>query len=186
MYPILNLKLQSEMFEQYSYKLKFKFLIAFFIILSIAAYRRSFSNLILLYKENRALNEKKALMNNQTPNIKALGNQVAGLDKLIGREGVEKEKTQQKIIDFIVKNGSGISINDLQPIHNYIYDDYQIYTYQIDLTGGYNQLLDLTYKFEKQFEYSKIISLTFYTDKKNQKKETLHLKLIFQNYESNK
>ncbi len=174
------------MFNQYSYKLKFKFLIVFFIMLSIAAYRRSFSNLILLYKENRVLNEKKAVMNNQTSNIKALNSQVAGLDKLIGKEGVEKEKTQQKIIDFIVKNSSGISINDLQPIHNFVYDDYQVYTYQIDLTGNYNQLLDLTYKFEKQFDYSKIISLAFYTDKKNSKKETLHLKLIFQNYENNK
>lgn len=174
------------MFKQYSYKLKFKFLIVFFIILSITAYKRSFSNLILLYKENRTLKEKKALMNNQTPNIKALTNEVAGLDKLIGKEGVEKEKIQQEIIDFLVKNGSGISINDLQPIHNFIYDDYQVYTYQIDLTGGYNQLLDITYKFEKQFDYSKIISLAFYTDKKNSKKETLHLKLIFQNYESNK
>jgi len=145
------------MFNQYSYKLKFKFLIVFFIILSIAAYRRSFSNLILLYKENRVLNEKKAIMNNQTSNIKALNSQVAGLDKLIGKEGVEKEKTQQKIIDFIVKNSSGISINDLQPIHNFVYDGYQVYTYQIDLTGNFNQLLDLTYKFEKQFDYSKII-----------------------------
>ncbi|WP_162128573.1 hypothetical protein [Flavobacterium phycosphaerae] len=125
-------------------------------------------------------------MNNQTSNIRVLSNQVAGLDKLIGKEGVEKEKIQQEIIDFLVKNGSEISINNLQPIHNFVYDDYQVYTYEIDLTGSYNQLLDLTYKFEKQFDYSKIISLAFYTDKKNTKKEMLHLKLIFQNYESNK
>lgn len=174
------------MFNQYSYKFKFKFLLVFFIILSIAAYRRSFSNLILLYKENIVQREKKALMNNQTPNIKALSTQVARLDKLIGKEGIEKEKIQQEIIDFSVKNSSEISINDLQPIHNFVYDDYQVYTYQVDLTGGYNELLDLTYKFEKQFDFSKIISLTFYTDKKNSKKEILHLKLIFQNYENNK
>jgi hypothetical protein len=174
------------MFNQYSYKFKFKFLIVFFIILSIAAYRRSFSNLILLYRENIDLREKNALMNNQTPNIKALNNQVTRLDKLIGKEGIEKEKIQQEIIDFLVKNSSGLSINDLQPIHNFVYDDYQVYTYQMDLIGGYNELLDISYKFEKHFDYSKIISLTFYTDKKNPKKETLHLKLIFQNYESTK
>ncbi|WP_162126042.1 hypothetical protein [Flavobacterium phycosphaerae] len=110
-------------------------------------------------------------MNNQTSNIRVLSNQVAGLDKLIGKEGVEKEKIQQEIIDFLVKNGSEISINNLQPIHNFVYDDYQVYTYEIDLTGSYNQLLDLTYKFEKQFDYSKIISLAFYTDKKTLKKK---------------
>ncbi|MCF6133370.1 hypothetical protein [Flavobacterium wongokense] len=174
------------MFNQYSYKLKFKFLIVFFIILSVAAYKRSFSNLILLYKENSTLREKKGVMKNQAPNVNALTVQVAGLDKLIGKEGVEKEKIQQEIIAFLVKNSSGVSINDLQPIHNFTYDDYQVYTYQIDLTGSYNELLDITYKFERQFEYSKIISLAFYTDKKNSKTEILHLKLIFQNYESNK
>ena len=142
--------------------------------------------MILLYKENNILKERKDLINSQTPNIKNLSDQVAGLDKLIGKEGLEKEKIQQEIIDFLIKNSTGISISDLQPIHNFVYDDYQVYTYQVDLTGNYNQLLDLTYKFEKQFDYSKIINLAFYTDKKNAKIETLHLKLIFQHYESNK
>lgn len=174
------------MFNQYTYKTKFKFLMVFFVILSITAYKRSFNNLLLLYRENSTLREKKALMNNQTPNIKALQQEVASLDNMIGKPGVEKEKTQQKLIDFMVKNSSEVAISDLQTIHDFIYDDYQVYTYQIDLIGSYNQLVNLTYKFEKQFNYSKIISLTFYTEKKDTKKETLHLKLIFQNYESTK
>src|SRR6218665_53494 len=172
------------MFNQYSYKAKFKFLIVFFIILSVAAYRRSFSQAIALVQENYKLKEKKEVMKSQVPNIEAMEKEVAGLDRMIGREGTEKEKIQQEIIGFLLKNSVGVAINDLQPIHDFNSDGYQVFTYQVDLTGSYNQLLGLAYKFEKQFDYSKIVSLAFYTDKKNSKKETLHLKLIFQNYES--
>lgn len=174
------------MFNQYSYKVKFQFLLVFFMMLSIAAYKRSFSNLIALYAENRSLKDKKELINSQRPNIANLNKEVENLDKLIGKEGVEKEKIQQEIINFLVKNGSAVSIFDLQPIHDFVQDDYQIDTFQLDLIGNYNQLLSLAYSFEKQFEYSKIISMKFYTDKRNNKTMTLHLKLIFQNYENNK
>lgn len=174
------------MFNQYTYKTKFKFLIIFFIMLSIAAYKRSFGNLLSLYSENRTLKEKKELISNQKPDIVALNNQIQNLDKLIGKEGIEKEKVQQEIINFLVKKSPEISIYDLQPIHDFIQDDYHVFTFQLDLIGNYNQLIQLAYDFEKQFEYSKIISLRFYTDKKNNKTEVLHLKLIFQNYENNK
>lgn len=174
------------MFNQYSYRFKFKFLIFFFVILSIAAYRRSFGNLITLFNEHRELNAKKEKISSQKPNVNTLKNQIASLDKLIGKEGVEKEKIQQEIIDFLVTNGSEISIYDLQPIHELIQEDYKIYTFQLDLIGNYNRLLSLTNNFEKQFEFSKIVSLKFYKDKKNNKADVLHLKLIFQNYENNK
>jgi hypothetical protein len=176
------------MFNQYSYKTKFKFLIVFFIILSIAAYKRSFSNLLSLYSENRDLKAKNELIKTQRPDSDILKKQLLNLDKLIGKEGIEKEKIQQEIVNFLVKYSPEVLIYDLKPIHSFNEEgiDYQIYTFQLDLTGSYNQLAQLAYAFEKEFEYSKIISLKFYIDKKNNKTEVLHLKLIFQNYESKK
>lgn len=174
------------MFNQYTYKTKVKFLGILFIMLSIAAYRRSFSNLIDLYKENTMLADKKISMNSQSGTLFELQSEVKDLDRLIGKTGVEKENIQQEIIDFTIKNGRGVAINNIQTIHESIQNNYLIYTYQIDLTGNYNNLLQLTYEFEKRFDYSKIVSTTFYTESKNNKKETLHLNLIFQNYENNK
>ncbi len=174
------------MFNQYSYKKKFTFLIVFIIMLGIAGYKRSFGNLISLYRQNNSLQQKKELIGQQSPNIDLLNKQISDLDRLIGKEGLEKEKIQQEIISFLVNNSSGISIYDLQPIHDYYDTDYNIFTYQLDLTGNYNNLLEAAYNFEKKFEYSKIISVRFYNDKKDNKTNVLHLKLIFQNYENKK
>lgn len=174
------------MFEQYPYKLKFKILIVLFVMLSIAAYRRSFSALIDVIKENRQLTEKVELMGKKTKNISQLKSEIAGLDKMIGKEGISKEKVQQGIVNFLLENSTNVSINNMQSIHEYSDANYRIFTYQIDLIGSFNQLIKTAYTFEREFEYSKIVSTSFYTDKRNNKTEVLHLKIIFQNYENNK
>jgi Tfp pilus assembly protein PilO len=174
------------MFEQYSYKIKFKFLLIFFVILSIAAYRRSFSSLIDVVKENKLLTSKIETMGKKTQNIAQLKSEIARLDKMIGKEGIGKEKVQQGIVSFLLENSSGVSISDMQSIHEVEDTNYKVYTYQIDLVGNFNQLVQLVYVFEKNFDYSKMVSIKFYMDKKNNKNEVLHLKILFQNYENNK
>lgn len=174
------------MFDKYPFKLKFKLLLVVFVMLSIAAYRRSFSGLIEVVRENNSLTEKVGQMGNKTKNADKLRREIATLDKLIGKEGISKDKVQQGIIAFVSEKSNGISINDLQAIHEYADENYKIYTYQLDLIGNFNQLIQLAYNFEKTFDYSKIVSLDFYTEKKSNQNEVLHLKIIFQNYENNK
>lgn len=174
------------MFNQYSYKVKFRFLLIFSVVLAITAYKRSYGNLFALFSENRELKERNIDVNKQKPNVRLLNQQIVALDKLIGKGDVEKDKIQREIVDFLVKNGSAVSIFDLQPVHEFQMEDYNIYTFQLDLTGSYNQLLTLMYHFEKQFDYSKIVSAKFYKEKRNNKIDILHLKLIFQNYENKK
>lgn len=171
------------MFKQYSYKQKFYFLLLFFVMLSVAAYRRSFSNLFLLIGEHRTLVQKKDLIASQTPNTQRLQRDIADLESLIGKGETEKEKIQQEIVNFLVNNSNGVTIFELQPIHQYQQEDYLVHSFQLDITGSYNNLIQLANNYEKHFEFSKIVSMRFYTDTKNNQKETLHLRLIFQNYE---
>jgi len=173
------------MFENYSYKQKFYALIVIFFMLSITAYKRSFHTLFEVVSEYRTLSKKADDINKKAKNTGTLKNDVEYLDKIIGKEGVTKEMVQQGIISFATTN-SGVSINDLKPIHDYQETDYHIITNQLDVTGNANQLLELAYNFEKKFNYSRIVSQNFYTTKKNNKSEVLHLKMIFQNYENNK
>ena len=95
------------MFENYSYKIKLKALIAIFIMLSIAAYRRSLSTLIDTIKEHQKLKNKVELMSKNTKNVDQLNAEITNLDKMIGKEGVTKEEIQQGIVDFIIKNNNG-------------------------------------------------------------------------------
>lgn len=172
------------MFEQLSYKLKFKLLIAVSVMLSIAAYRRSFSSLIDVINENRSLKSKLELMNRNSKSIDQLNSEIAKLDKMIGKDGVSKEKVQQGIVGYISENCGEVSINDMKPTHEFIDNNYKIYTYEIDLVGNFNQLIRCMYLLEKKFDYSKIVSSNFYATKKDNKNNVLHLKIIFQNYEN--
>lgn len=174
------------MFENYSYKQKFYALIVLFFMLSFTAYKRSFRTLFDVVCEYKALSKKADDINKKAKNTYGLTKDIAYLDKIMGKEGVSKEMVQQGIISFASENSSGVSINDLKPIHDFPEDDYHIITNQLDVTGNSNQLLKLAYDFEKKFSASRMVSLNFYTTKKNNKSEVLHLKMIFQNYENNK
>lgn len=154
-------------------------------MLSIAAYKRSFSGLLDVISENRKLNLEAASFGADGKNYEKLSQEVASLDNLIGKEGISKEEIQQNIVNFVSTRHGSLSINDLQPIHFFQDANYKIVTNQLDLEGNINQLLDAAYDFEKEFKFSRIVSINFYT-LKVAKVETLHLKIIFQNYENNK
>ncbi|WP_459926529.1 hypothetical protein [Flavobacterium covae] len=171
------------MFNQYSFKQKFKALLVILCLLSITAYKRSFSQLIGSYKEYKALIEKTQEINTKTSGLNKLYNDVAKLDLLIGKSGKEKEIIQQEIIDFLAKNHSEIAIHSIQPIHFFKDEHLSIITNSIVLSGNTNQLLNTIYNFENNFQSSKLVSLQFFTEQKNDKEEKLYLKLIFQNYE---
>jgi hypothetical protein len=172
------------MFDKYPYKTKFKALLLIFCLLSITAYKRSFSTLKDVVKENSELSKKEKTLKDGTKDVKKLSAQIAAIDKIIGKENINKEKIQQDMISFITKYP--VSIFDMKPIHEFTDDSHTIYTHEIDVTGNLNQLLLLSYDLEKKFNYSRMISEKFYTSKKDNKSDILHFKMIFQNYENNK
>lgn len=174
------------MFEKYSYKVKFKALLVIFCMLSFTAYKRSFGSLVSVVKENKELNEKTNSLKDTSKDVNLLTSQLASIDKIIGKTGVNKEKIQQDIVGFISKNYGSVSIFDLKSIHEFSDESYKVFTNEIDVTGSLSQLLPLAYDFEKKFNYSRLVSMNFYTTKKNNENDILHLKLIFQNYENNK
>ena len=173
------------MFDNYSYKKKCIALGAVFVLLSATAYKRSFKGLFEVIAENQKLSNTSKEYGSKSKSFDELLKEITILDKVIGKEGITKEEVQQNIVNFTGSKHSGVSINDLQPIHVFLDENYRIVTNQLDLTGTINQLLNVAYDFEKEFKFSRIVSMNFYT-LKNNKSEVLHLKIIFQNYENNK
>ena len=172
------------MFEKYSYKTKFKALLLVFCMLTFTAYKRSFSTLKNVIQENRELSKKEKTLKEGTKDVNQLSSEIAVIDKIIGKENINKEKIQQDIISFITRYP--VSIFNMRSIHEFSDDSHTIYTHEIDVTGSLNQLLTLSYDFEKKINYSRMVSLKFYVSKKDNKSDILHLKMIFQNYENNK
>lgn len=174
------------MFDQYSYKVKFKALLVVFTLLAVTSYKRSLNTLIQVIKEHKTLSEKIDSINAKSKSSASLKKEIALLDNYIGKEGNSKEATQQSVLSFVSQNHPEVSVFDLQAIHVFEDQNFQITTNQLDITGNVNQVLAVVYDFEKNFNLSRIISVNFYTNKKNNKSEVLHSKIIFQNYENNK
>ncbi|TRW27535.1 hypothetical protein FMM05_02530 [Flavobacterium zepuense] len=173
-------------FEKYSYKTKFIALVLISLMLGYTAYKRSFSTLISLIKENKSLTSTINSLKNSSGNEDVLLDQINSIDKIIGKEGLSKERIQQDIINFVAKYNKGVSIYNMESIHEFKDDNNTVYTNILDITGSFNNLLEISYNFEKKFDSSRLISLNFYSTKKNNKPDALHLKMIFQNYENNK
>lgn len=174
------------MFENYSYKIKLKALIIVFCMLSFAAYKRSFSSLISVIKENNELKNKVESIDSKSKGLYILNNELAIIDKVLGKENTHKENIQQDLVSFVTDQAKNVTIYELKSTHEFADENHKIYTHQLNVTGGINELLKLSYDFEKKFTLSKVVSVEFYTMKKNNLNETLHLKIIFQNYENKK
>jgi hypothetical protein len=173
------------MFENYSYKKKFIALIVVICLLSVTAYKRSFKNLIEVYNENTNLKELSNNIKSKTNDIDKLRNKVTQFDKFLGNQNVSNDIIQQEIIAFSTIH-KGVSINELTSTHVFENENYKTLTNQLDLVGNINVLLKLIYAFETNFKFSRVISTNFYIKKKNNINNELHLRIIFQNYESNK
>jgi hypothetical protein len=150
------------------------------------AYKKSFNTLFEVIKENGVLSKKANDIDKKANNTSDLKQEIAYLDRIIGKVGITKDMVQQGIVSFASKQNYQVSINDLKPIHVYTDENYNVITNQLDVTGGCNELMQLGYDFENKFNFSRIVSMNFYTTKNNNLPNVLHLKMIFQNYENNK
>lgn len=173
------------MFDNYSYKQKCIALGIIFLMLSAAAYKRSFKSLFDAMSENETLANKSQEYRVKSKSMDSLMKDIATLDNMLGKENVSKEEVQQGIVSFVGVRHQDVSIHDLQPIHSFIDGNFKIVTNQLDVTGTVNQLLKTAYDFERNFKLSRVVSMSFYTIKNN-KSEVLHLKIFFQNYENTK
>ncbi|NJM78602.1 MAG: hypothetical protein HC854_01335 [Flavobacterium sp.] len=170
------------MFEQYSYKQKCIALFGLFLMLSYTAYKRSFKNLIDVYKENKELTVHAKDIASKSKNLDILSMEIASYDKYLGNQNVARDVVQQEVIAFSTQH-EGVSINDLQAIHSFEGESYSVYTNQLDVTGNINDLIKLAYDFETKFSFSRVVSTNYYTVKKNNTNEILHLRILFQNYD---
>ncbi|NUY79268.1 hypothetical protein HUK80_00055 [Flavobacterium sp. MAH-1] len=172
------------MFEKYTYKQKLLALMAIFVLMAATAYKRSYRNLFELYFQNAELKAKAVDIKKKSAEFARIRKDKQTFDALLGSEKGSKELVQQNIMAFTSRRG-GVSIQELAPIHSFSTEDYQANTNQLDVTGSLDGMLRLAYGFETDFRDSRLFALHFYKTKFNMR-ETLHLKLFFQNYESNK
>ncbi len=175
------------MFKNLTYKRKFFLTILGFVLLLMAAYKKTYKH---TFTARKALNEVRQKLNNteaSANNLIALKNDIKSLDRLIGGHSLNPIHVQQKLLDFMAKKNLKVDIVSIENAHVFTDKEFLIYSNRIELEGSYEELVKLLYETEKKFSGSRVVSAKFYS-KKNYKtrKQTLFLKIILQNYEKAK
>lgn len=172
------------MFENISYKKKFLVLLILMVILAITAYKRSYSMAIDAAKLLDESKEKLAKVNNSQQHITNLKSEVEYLDKLIGKEVASPDIVQQEILNTFTEINANTPMVKLEKIHKTSDEYFNIYTNRLILTGDFGDLLKTTYNYEKEFDFSRVVSLQFYIEKEPRtRRKRLFEQIIFQNYE---
>ncbi|WP_452223483.1 hypothetical protein [Lacinutrix chionoecetis] len=172
------------MFNNISYKKKFFALIMIGVVLSISAYKRSFSLTIDSYKESKSLIERLDYINVSSNSVSILDKEIQFLNNLIGEDNIEPELVQQEILNFVTNSSPSVSVINIEEVHSAIDNDFNIYSNQLTLEGAFEDLLETVYSFEKEFVYSRLVNVSFFKKKDfKTRKEKLYSKIIFQNYE---
>lgn len=172
------------MFKNIGYKSKFYALFVLVVFLSFAAYKRSFKGTIEtigFYRE--AVRNIKKSPNSllQLSNIK---NEVAMLDNKIGKSANNPAIVQNEILGFLSTQSQEITLAKIENLHVSRDNYFTIYSNVVSLQGDFIGILQTIYDFEKDFEYARIASMVFRTERnsKTSKKE-LYNEIIFQHYE---
>lgn len=175
------------MFKNLTYKQKFYISILGFVLLSMAAYKKTFKHIIVAKDELNLVEEKLLTSNNSYNLINILKNEVTNLDFMIGGQSEHPELVQKKLLDFISESEFDVDIVAIEDVHHSVDNGFKIFSNQLELEGTYESLVQILYDCEKNFMDSRIVSAQLYS-KKNYRTNTknLFLKLIFQNYEKAK
>ena len=175
------------MFKNLSYKKKFFAVLIGFVLLFMASYKKTFKNTFNAKKELGILEEKLSNYKNSLDDLYGLKSDISNLDNAIGGQTMRPEFVQQKLLDFISKNGLDINIVSIDDVHLYSDQEFLIYSNQIELEGTYDDLVSALFEIEKKFKDSRVVSTQLYS-KRNYSNNTksLFLKLILQNYENTK
>lgn len=171
------------MFKELSYQKKCLILLVFIPVFLLLAYNKSFSKAINAKRKVTQLKEKLQLVNHAQQEYIGLKNDLVNLDAIIGKEAASPDIVQQEIFDVFSQIPFNPTLVKLEETHKFSDTYFDVYTNSLLLKGDFSNLLQTAYYYEKQFEYSRLVSMSF--DVKfnlKRKKRELFTKLVFQNY----
>lgn len=172
------------MFENFSYKIKFFALIGLIVILSVTAYKRSFSITIDSYSLLKESEQKLNKIANSQQNIERLTAEISYLDQIMGKDIAHPDLVQQEILSSFIELNKETNLIGLKEVHKAKNNYFNVYSNRLILEGTFENLLQTTYNYERDFDASRIMSLKFYVERQPRtRKKQLFEQIIFQNYE---
>jgi len=172
------------LFNNTTYKTKFKLLILVLALLLLIVYRLAIIKTIEKYQDCTNLKEKLNLVSLAPREIKELQNRINSINEFFGRNSDSTLNTRAVLIDktsFFAKQ-KNIKIKSINEPDFHTENDILIETNQIILEGSFFNLLRYIAFIEKENKNGNIASVKFYTEKNiKTKKEKLLLMIYIKN-----
>jgi vacuolar-type H+-ATPase catalytic subunit A/Vma1 len=171
------------LFTKYSFRQKKLALVVVFVLLSAAAYKRSFSITLQQLDLNYELQIKRSEAETSVERLKTKQNELKLINQIVGQENVPNDKVQQKFLSFFEDNSQYLSVERMEEVYTFDHPDYTINTNLITFKGDYLSTIKFIYNLEKQFPFARIVSanLQLKTNRVSQKSE-LHTTILLQNF----
>ena len=171
------------MFDNISYKKKLIGLLVLFVVMLLAANKRSFRATRTAYHQMNEIRSQLEYLQTSAIDSRHLETQLALYDNAIGKQNVEWDMVQQSILEFATQFES-VAVDGLSETHLSASNGFEVITYQLTLEGSFYTLTNAIYAYERQFKMSKLVSVNYTKEKSyNDRKDKLKVQLIFQNYE---
>lgn len=172
------------MIDNISNKVKFIALLIAIPLFLILAYAKIWSKVFSASSALKDIKSEEIRAERNRKELANLNNELNILDGVIGKDVEDKDIVQQEIFDIFSKMPSKVNFEKFYESHSFKNDYYSIITNSVLLSGNFRELLEASYFYEKEFKYSKVVSISYFTKKNYQtKRKKLYTKLIFQNYE---
>lgn len=172
------------MWQNLTYTKKVYTIIGGFFLFMLLAYLIVFSKTISLYTETKNKQEKLLWLKEKEKEIPALQSQMALLDKAYNSKDSSsiRNRLTAFISDFAERNNCVVTAIPEKSL--YSKSQLNVQTNQFVIKGNYNQLLQLLFSLEKEYNYTaKVVSVKFYSLKDLQTKHTnLYLALTTQSF----
>ena len=171
--------------DQFTYRQKNYALLGIFVLMLIVCYKRSFVLTIAAQNEIELQETQLQTAENAQSEIEILQMQIVQLNNNIGKTDLEPDKVQQRIMGEISELSEEVNtrVESLQRTHVFQTVDYNIYSNQIAVEGGFQGILEVAYQMENGFDYARLTNVAIYKEKDHsQKKTILYGSFLFQHF----
>lgn len=174
-------------FNKYTFRQKNFALLVIFVLLLMVTYKRAIKPTFESLGLQEELMQKRTDAERSLTTLKLKRMELAGVNKLIGQEGVTTEKVQQGLLSFHTqKSQAGVRVSQIDEPFHYVHPDFYIYTNQVTLRGDFHSLHQFIYDLETEFDLARVVSVRYFTEKNyDNSKEELFTTLLIQNFEKN-
>lgn len=137
-------------------------ILGFFLSLVIA-YQLAFSETIALRSEVHSLRERSISFENLATLSATLHQREKFADSVLKNNNVKNISIQNNLLQFLNQESTskGFAISSFDEPHSILENNVNTTSYQFTIRGNFNDLLDVIYKLEQDFNFGKIAHLNF-------------------------